>query len=74
MQFDTVRELIEYYLDKQVSIDRYEIDMGINGVKQYDFLNDIPEQELGLTPFWYNFRGYKDECGIRCRELEVYCD
>ena len=74
MLFDTVQELIWYYLAIQIDIDRYAIDMGIRGVKRYDSIKDIPKQELDLTPYWYNFRGYRDECGIRCREFEIFCD
>lgn len=74
MLFDTVRDLIQHYLNMQIDVNRYKIDMGTRGIKRYDSPNDIPEEELDLTPFWYNFRGYKDECGIRCRELEIYSD
>lgn len=74
MLFETARGLIQHYLNMQIDVDRYKIDMGIRGVKEYYCPNDIPEEELDLTPFWYNFRGYKDECGIRCRELEIYSD
>ena len=74
MLFDTVRELIQHYLNMQIDIDRYKIDMGIRGVKEYYYPNDIPDEELDLAPFWHNFRGYKDECGIRCREFEIFCD
>ena len=58
----------------QIDVDRYKIDMGTRGIKEYYYPNVIPDEELDLTPFWYNFRGYKDECGIRCRELEIYSD
>ena len=74
MLLDTVRELIQHYLNMQIDIDRYKIDMGIRGVKEYYYPNDIPDEELDLTPFWYNFRGYRDECSIRCREFEIFCD
>ena len=74
MLFDTVRDLIQHYLNMQIDVDRYKIDIGTRGVKEYYSPNNIPEEELDLTPFWYNFRGYKDECGIRCRELEIYSD
>ena len=74
MLFDTVRDLIQHYLNMQIDVNRYKIDMGTRGIKRYGSPNDIPEEELDLTPFWYNFRGYKDECGIRCRELEIYSD
>lgn len=73
MLFDTVQELIWYYLAKSIDIDRYKIDMGIRGVKRYGSLKDIPDEELDLKPFWYNFRGYRDECGIRCIEFEIFC-
>lgn len=74
MLFDSVRELIRHYLNTQIDIDRYKISMGTRGIKRYDSPNDIPEEELDLTPFCYDFRGYKDECGVRCRELEIYSD
>lgn len=74
MLFDTVRDLIQYCLNMQIDVDRYKIDMGTRGIKRYDSPNDIPEDELDLTPFWYDFRGYRDECNIRCREFEIYCD
>ena len=74
MLFDTVRELISHCLNMQIEIDRYKIDMGTRGIKRYDSPNDIPEEELDLTPFCYDFKGYKDECGVRCREFEILCD
>ena len=74
MLFDTVRELIQHYLNMQIEINRYKIDMGIRGVKEYYYPNDIPDEELDLTPIWHDFRGYRDECGIRCREFEIWCD
>ena len=74
MLFDTVRDLIQHYLNMQINVDRYKIGIGTRGIKRYDSPNDIPEEELDLTPIWHNFRGYRDECGIRCRELEIFSD
>ena len=74
MLFYSVRELVQHYLNMQIDVDRYKIDMGTRGIKRYDSPNDIPEEELDLTPFYYDFRGYKDECGARCREFEIWCD
>ena len=74
MLFEIARGLIQHYLNMQIDAGRYKIDMGTRGTKRYDSLNDMPEEELDLAPFWYNFRGYKDECGIRCREFEIWCD
>ena len=52
MLFDTVRDLIQHYLNMQIDVDRYKIDMGTLGIKRYDSPNDIPEEELDLTPFF----------------------
>lgn len=71
--FKTVRELIDECSESQTRIDRYKINSWTYGVKIYDFSNDIPEQELNLGLLWCGIRGYKDECGIRCRELEIFC-
>ena len=69
----TIRELIEYCVSNQVPIDRYKINSCSYGVKTYDSSDDIPEQELNLAPLLVGTRGYKDECGLRCRELEIFC-
>lgn len=73
MDAKTIRELIEYCTNNKVPIDRYKINSYSYGVKAYDSPNDIPEQELNLAPLLVGTRGYKDECGLRCRELEIFC-
>ena len=73
MDARTIRELIEYCASNQVPIDRYKINSYSCGVKTYDSPSDIPEQELNLAPLLVGTRGYKDKCGIRCRELEIFC-
>lgn len=73
MDAKTIRELIEYCTNSKVPIDRYKINSYSYGIKVYDSPDDIPEQELNLAPLLVGTRGYKDECGLRCRELEIFC-
>lgn len=73
MDAKTIRELIEYCFSNQVPINRYKINSYSHGVKSYDSPNDIPDQVLNLAPLLVGTRGYKDECGLRCRELEIFC-
>ena len=73
MDDKSIRELIEYCISNQVPINHYKINNPPYGVKTYDSPSDIPEQELNLAPLLVETRGYKDECGLRCRELEIFC-
>lgn len=73
MDAKTIRELIKYCTNNKVPIDRYKINSCSYGVKAYDSPDDIPEQELNLAPLLVDTRGYRDECGIHCRELEIFC-
>lgn len=53
----TIRELIEYCVSNQVPIDRYKINSYSYGVKTYDSPDDIPDQELNLSPLLVGTRG-----------------